>query len=53
VNYYIEALARDWQALRCTFEFYRAIEQTVEQNTRRQARRLQLPVLAIIARRFA
>lgn len=47
VNYYVEALTRDRQALHCTFEFYRAIEQTVEQNIRRQDRRLQLPVLAI------
>jgi pimeloyl-ACP methyl ester carboxylesterase len=47
LNYYIEALTRDRQALHCAFEFYRAIEQTVEQNTRRQARRLRLPVLAI------
>ena len=47
VNYYIEAISRDRQALHCNFEFYRAIEQTVGQNTRRQARRLQLPVLAI------
>jgi pimeloyl-ACP methyl ester carboxylesterase len=47
VNYYVEAITRDQQALHCTFEFYRAIEQTVEQNIRRQERRLQLPVLAI------
>jgi pimeloyl-ACP methyl ester carboxylesterase len=47
VNYYVEAITRDRQALHCSFEFYRALEQTVEQNIRRQARRLQLPVLAI------
>jgi pimeloyl-ACP methyl ester carboxylesterase len=47
VNYYVEAIARDPESLHCTFEFYRAIDQTVEQNIRRQARRLQLPVLAI------
>jgi pimeloyl-ACP methyl ester carboxylesterase len=47
VNYYVEAITRDRQALHCTFEFYRAIEQTVEQNIRRKERRLQLPVLAI------
>jgi len=47
VNYYVEALTRDRQALHCTFEIYRAIEQTVEQNIRRQARPLPLPVLAI------
>jgi pimeloyl-ACP methyl ester carboxylesterase len=47
VNYYVEALARDRQALHCTFEVYRAIEHTVEQNIRRRNYRLQLPVLAI------
>lgn len=47
VSCYVEAITRDQQALHCTFEFYRAIEQTVEQNIRRQDRRLQLPVLAI------
>ena len=47
VTYYIEGITRDREALHCNFEFYRAVEQTVGQNTRRQARRLQLPVLAI------
>jgi hypothetical protein len=35
------------QALHCAFEPYQAIEQTAEQNIRRQARRIQLPVLVI------
>jgi pimeloyl-ACP methyl ester carboxylesterase len=47
VNFYVDALTRDGQALRCSFEVYRAIEHTVEQNIRRQNYRLQLPVLAI------
>jgi pimeloyl-ACP methyl ester carboxylesterase len=48
VNHYVEAITRDRQALRCgTFEFYRAIDRTAEQNIRRRERRLQLPVLAI------
>jgi pimeloyl-ACP methyl ester carboxylesterase len=47
IFHYVEALTRDRQALHCTFEVYRAIEHTVEQNTRRQNYRLQLPVLAI------
>jgi pimeloyl-ACP methyl ester carboxylesterase len=47
VNYYVEAITRDPEGLRCSFEYYRAIDQTAEQNIRRQQRRLQLPVLAI------
>jgi pimeloyl-ACP methyl ester carboxylesterase len=47
VDYYVDAVARDPEALRCSFEFYRAIDRTVEQNERRRARRLTLPVLAI------
>jgi pimeloyl-ACP methyl ester carboxylesterase len=47
VNYYVEAITRDPEALHCNFEPYRAIDQTVEQNVRRRERRLQLPVLAI------
>jgi pimeloyl-ACP methyl ester carboxylesterase len=47
VDYYIDLIARDPDALRCSFEFYRAIDQTVEQNERRRGRRLTLPVLAI------
>ncbi|HTW04756.1 MAG TPA: alpha/beta hydrolase [Streptosporangiaceae bacterium] len=48
VDYYVEAITRDPEALHCgTFDFYRAIERTVEQNIRRQERRLRLPVLAI------
>lgn len=47
VNYYVEAITRDPEALHCNFEYYRAIDQTAEQNIRRQDRRLQLPVLAI------
>jgi pimeloyl-ACP methyl ester carboxylesterase len=48
VDYYVEAITRDPEALhRGAFEFYRAIDQTVEQNIRRQQRRLRLPVLAI------
>jgi pimeloyl-ACP methyl ester carboxylesterase len=47
VNYYVEAIARDPRALHCAFEYYRAIDQTVEQNIQRQQRRLRLPVLAI------
>jgi pimeloyl-ACP methyl ester carboxylesterase len=47
VNYYIEAITRDPEALHFNLEYYRAIDQTAEQNIRRQERRLKLPVLAI------
>jgi pimeloyl-ACP methyl ester carboxylesterase len=39
VNYYVEAITRDPETLhRGIFEFYRAIDQTAEQNIRRQQR---------------
>jgi pimeloyl-ACP methyl ester carboxylesterase len=48
VNYYVDAITRDPDALhRGTFDFYRTIDQTAEQNVRRRERRLKLPVLAI------
>ena len=47
VSYYIEMLASDPDALRGSFEFYRAIPTTSAQNEQRKTRRLTLPVLAI------
>jgi pimeloyl-ACP methyl ester carboxylesterase len=47
VAYYIDALASDSDALRGSFEFYRALGATSAQNEERKARRLTLPVLAI------
>lgn len=47
VRYYVDPIARDSESLRCAFDFYRAIDQTMEQNRRRQERRLEIPVLAI------
>jgi len=46
VRYYIDTL-KDPDYLRGTFEFYRAIPATSEQNQKRKERRLTLPVLAI------
>jgi pimeloyl-ACP methyl ester carboxylesterase len=46
VRYYIDTL-KDPNHLRGTFEFYRAIPTTTEQNQKRKERRLTLPVLAI------
>jgi pimeloyl-ACP methyl ester carboxylesterase len=47
VRYYIDTLARDPEALRCSFAPYRALGETMAQNERRALRRLTLPVLAI------
>jgi len=47
VKYYIDTLAADPDALRGSFEFYRAILATTAQNEQRKTRRLTLPVLAI------
>ncbi|MFC7015365.1 alpha/beta fold hydrolase [Streptomyces viridiviolaceus] len=47
VQYYVDILAADPEALRCSFEFYRALDTTIEQNHKRKTRRLSLPVLAI------
>jgi pimeloyl-ACP methyl ester carboxylesterase len=47
VKYYIDRLASDPEALRGSFEWYRAIDITTAQNERRKAQRLTLPVLAV------
>jgi pimeloyl-ACP methyl ester carboxylesterase len=47
VSYYIGTLAADGEALRGSFEYYRALDTTMAQNERRKVRRLTLPVLAI------
>jgi pimeloyl-ACP methyl ester carboxylesterase len=47
VRHYIRTLARDSDALRGSFGWYRALDATVAQNTKRAARPLPLPVLAI------
>ncbi|MFJ7996495.1 alpha/beta fold hydrolase [Streptomyces sp. NPDC096310] len=47
VQHYVDMLAGDPEALRCGFEFYRALDTTVAQNQERRTRRLSLPVLAI------
>ncbi len=46
-RYYIDLLASDPEALRGSFEFYRATEPSTAQNEQRKTRRLTLPVLAI------
>jgi pimeloyl-ACP methyl ester carboxylesterase len=47
VDYYVGLLAADPDALRGSFEFYRAIPLTSAQNEQRKDRRLTMPVLAI------
>jgi pimeloyl-ACP methyl ester carboxylesterase len=47
VKYYIDTLAADPEALRGSFEFYRALTTTIAQNAQRKATRLTVPVLAI------
>jgi pimeloyl-ACP methyl ester carboxylesterase len=47
VNYYVETLARDPEALRGSFELYRQFPTIIAQNEQRKSRRLTMPVLAI------
>jgi hypothetical protein len=47
VRYYVDRLGSDPEALRGSFEFYRAIDTTSAQNEQRKTKRLTLPVLAI------
>lgn len=47
VKYYVEILAADPEALRGSFEFYRAISTSAQQNEDRKSRRLTMPVLAM------
>ncbi len=46
VDHYVETL-RDPEALRASFDYYRAIDQTIEQSEARKKHKLTLPVLAI------
>jgi pimeloyl-ACP methyl ester carboxylesterase len=47
VKYYIDTLAADPEALRGSFEFYRALTTTITQNEQRKAKRLTMPILTI------
>ena len=47
VKYYVDTLAADPEALRGSFEFYRAISASAAQNEERKNRRLTMPVLAM------
>ena len=47
VKYYVDGIASDPEALRGSFEFYRAFDTTIAQNEQRKTQRLTLPVLAL------
>lgn len=47
VQEYVDALARSREALRASFEFYRALDDTIDQNTKRSATKPSLPILTI------
>jgi pimeloyl-ACP methyl ester carboxylesterase len=47
VGYYVQTIARSADALRASFEFYRAIDEIIAQNERRRARPLTIPVLTL------
>ncbi|MFF4652751.1 alpha/beta fold hydrolase [Streptomyces sp. NPDC001380] len=47
VKVYIDALKSSPEALRSSFEFYRAIDEIIAQNTERKKTKLRMPVLAV------
>ncbi|HWG12412.1 MAG TPA: alpha/beta hydrolase [Streptosporangiaceae bacterium] len=47
VDFYVQTLARSADALRASFEFYRAIDEIIAQNERRRAYPLAMPVLTL------
>ncbi|WP_050799960.1 hypothetical protein [Streptomyces himastatinicus] len=51
VGFYVETLARDPEALRASFEFYRATDDNIAQNERRKQHPLPLPVLGVAGAR--
>ncbi|MEU8780364.1 alpha/beta hydrolase [Streptomyces sp. NPDC048637] len=47
VGFYVESLAREPEALRASFEYYRATDDNSAQNHRRKLHPLTLPVLSV------
>ena len=47
VDVYVDAITADPRALRSSFAYYRALDETIAQNEQRRKTRLTLPVLAI------
>ncbi|MFI2207536.1 alpha/beta fold hydrolase [Streptomyces sp. NPDC020192] len=46
VDFYVETLARDPEALRASFDYYRATDDNIAQNNRRKQHPLTMPVLS-------
>ncbi|KPI20081.1 Soluble epoxide hydrolase [Actinobacteria bacterium OK074] len=47
VDVYVDAITADPRALRASFAYYRALDETIAQNEQRAKTRLTLPVLAV------
>jgi pimeloyl-ACP methyl ester carboxylesterase len=47
VDFYIESIARDPEALRASFDYYRATDDNMAQNNRRKEYPLTMPVLGV------
>jgi len=47
VDVYVDAITADPRALRASFAYYRALDETIAQNEQRSKARLTLPVLAV------
>jgi pimeloyl-ACP methyl ester carboxylesterase len=47
VDAYVDAITADPRALRASFAYYRALDETITQNEQRSKTRLTLPVLAV------
>ncbi|MCX5367030.1 alpha/beta hydrolase [Streptomyces sp. NBC_00124] len=47
VDVYVDAITADPRALRASFAYYRALDETITQNEQRSKTRLKLPVLAL------
>ncbi|MFZ0306073.1 MAG: alpha/beta hydrolase [Terracidiphilus sp.] len=47
VKVYVDALKASPQALKASFEYYRAIDQDIEQNARRKLVKVDIPILAV------
>ncbi|MEV7127523.1 alpha/beta hydrolase [Streptomyces sp. NPDC093260] len=47
VDVYVDAITADPRALRASFAYYRALDETIAQNEQRGTTRLTLPVLAV------
>lgn len=52
VDVYVDAIVADPRGLRASFEYYRALDETIAQNEQRKKTRLTLPVLAIGGERY-